>query len=66
MNKCCDVCGKKHFDVRPDRTIKEKLGMEVHVCLDCSAWLSDNDRYDMLLENGIINDEMFDALVVEK
>lgn len=49
-----------------DKRLKEKFGIEVDICLDCFAWLDDNDRYDRLLENGIINDEMFNALVIEK
>lgn len=52
--------------MRLDRKLKEKFDIEAYVCLDCSAWLDDCGRYDMMLENGIINDEMFDELVVGK
>lgn len=63
MKKHCDVCGKRHFDIRLDERIKEVTGLDVYVCLDCYAWWDDNDRYNKLLENGIIDDDMFDALV---
>ena len=64
---CCDVCGHaSDYPMSKDTKLKELFGIDVDVCLDCSAWLDDNDRYDRLLENGVIDDEMFDALVIDK
>lgn len=66
VKRVCDCCGKSHYNMGIDKRLKEKFGIEVDICLDCFAWLDDNDRYDRLLENGIINDEMFNALITEK
>ena len=66
MNKTCDVCGKRHHDIRMDNRIKEITGLEVHICLDCYAWLDDEDRYDALLDSGVINEETHDELAFSK
>lgn len=65
LKHCCDCCGKSHYDIRLDKRLKEKFNIKAYVCLDCSAWMDDVGRYEMMLDNGIINDKMFDALVVE-
>lgn len=59
----CDVCGKYHHDIRVDKTLKEKFNIEAKICLDCYAWFDDNDRYDALFDNGIIDDDVYAALV---
>ena len=66
MREHCDVCGKRHHDIRMDKRIKEITGLEVHICLDCYAWMDDEDRYDALLNEGVINDSEFIALVFEE
>ena len=64
--KFCDVCGGSHHDIRMDKRIKEVTGLEVHICLDCYAWLGDYHRYQMLLENEVIDDDMFYELLARE
>jgi hypothetical protein len=64
--RICDICGKTCFDSSIDTQLKEKYGIEINICIDCNMWFDDNDRYDILLENGIINDEMFNELITGK
>ena len=66
MKTTCDVCGKKHFDIRVDKKLEDQFGIKANVCLDCYAWLADYHRYTILLENGLINDKMFSELIKGK
>ena len=63
--KCCDVCGKNHHSMWTDSKLKKKFGIQVNICLDCGSWLDDSDRYERLLDNGIIDDKMYYSLINE-
>ena len=65
LKKCCDVCGKTHHSMWTDSKLKKTFGIKVDICLDCGAWLDDYDRYTRLLDNGIIDDEMYNSLINE-
>jgi len=65
LKKCCDVCGKNHHSMWGDSKLKKKFGINVNICLDCCAWLDDNDKYTRLYDNGIIDEEQYDSLVNE-
>ena len=61
---CCDVCGcASDFPIYGDKRLKTEFGIDVDICLDCSAWLDDYDRYERLLDNGVIDDEVYEKLI---
>lgn len=61
---CCDVCGHaSNFPMSRDERLKTEFGIDVDICLDCSAYLDDHDRYERLYNNGVIDDEVYEKLM---
>lgn len=61
---CCDICGHaSDFPMCTDKRLKEEFGIEVDICISCSGWLDERDRYERLLWNGIIDDEVYEKLI---
>lgn len=65
LKKCCDVCGKNHHSMWTDSRLKKKFGISADICLDCCAYLDYSERYERMLDNGIIDDEMYNSLINE-
>lgn len=61
---CCDICGHaSDYPMSGDKRLKEEFGIDVDICISCCGWLDDNDRYERLLDNGIIDDEVYEKLM---
>ena len=65
--KCCDVCGRSsNYPMGGDKKLRENFGIEVEICLDCGMWLSNYQIYERLCDNGVIDDDVYEALVKER
>lgn len=66
LKRCCDVCGNASEYMHVDQRLKNMFGIKADVCISCSGWLSDAERYERLCDNGIISEDIYEALVREK
>lgn len=61
---CCDICGcSSDFPMYGDLRLKKEFDINVDICISCSGWLDDRDRYERLLDNGIIDENVYVKLV---
>ena len=62
VSECCDICGKSHQHLFIEPLLLA-YGVRAVTCLDCSSWLDDQQRFERLLENGLIDQDIYDALM---
>jgi hypothetical protein len=64
---CCDVCGhSSDYPMSKDKKLKSMFGYEVDICLDCSAHLDDQEIYERLRDNEVIDDYMLEVLLSDE